>query len=93
MWKADAERESVEIRLIDWDNAHCLDEQDFGEKCKAALMEHKPTRSATFGVDHDWKYINVLSLAIKSGEEQWWAGLASGNKNDVDNAFYALFPI
>ena len=93
MWKADAEGESVEIRLIDWDNAHCLDEQDFGEKCKAALMEHKPTRSAKFGVDHDWKYFDVLSSAINSGEEQWWAGLASSNKNDVDNAFYALFPI
>jgi hypothetical protein len=93
MWKADAAGENVVIRLIDWDNAHCLDEQAFGDKCKAALMEHKPTRSATFGVDHDWKYFDVLSSAINSGEEQWWAGLASSNKNDVDNAFYALFPI
>jgi serine/threonine protein kinase len=93
MWKADAAGENVVIRLIDWDNAHCLDEQAFGDKCKAALMEHKPTRSATFGVDHDWKYFDVLSSAINPGEEQWWTDLASNDKRIIDNAFYALFPL
>jgi len=93
MWKADAAGENVVIRLIDWDNAHCLDEQAFGDKCKAALMEHKPTRSATFGVDHDWKYFDVLSSAINSREEQWWTDLASNDKRIIDNAFYALFPL
>jgi Lipopolysaccharide kinase (Kdo/WaaP) family len=93
MWRADAEGESVEIRLIDWDNAHCLDEQDFNDKCKAALTEHKPTRSATFGVDHDRKYISVFGSAINTGEEKWWNDLASNDKKIIDTAFYALFPV
>jgi hypothetical protein len=93
MWKADAaEGEGVEIRIIDWDNAHCLDEQDFGEKCRAALMEHKPTRSAKFGIDHDWKYLSVLASEINSGDEELWKKLASNNKESMDDAFYALFP-
>lgn len=93
MWRADAEGESVEIRIIDWDNAHCDDEQVFNDKCKAALTEHKPTRSATFGVEHDWKYLNVFDSAINAGEEKWWRDLASDDKKTIDTAFYALFPV
>ena len=73
MWKeavtaADTEGEGegqgveIEIRIIDWDSAHCLDEQEFSEKCRAALTTHKPTRSAKFGVDHDWKYFSRVGL-------------------------------
>ena len=93
MWKADAaEGEDVEIRIIDWDNAHCIDEQDFGEKCRDALMDHKPTRSAKFGTDHDWKYLSVLTSDINSGDEELWKKLASNNKEMADDAFYGLFP-
>ena len=101
MWKeavaaAEGEGEEqgveIEIRIIDWDNAHCLDEKDFGKKCRAALMDHKPTRSAEFGVNHDWKYYGVLASAIKPGEEGLWTDLASNSKKNIDEAFYALFP-
>lgn len=65
----------------------------FVRKCKAALKDHKPTRSATFGVDHDWKYLQVLSSVIVAGEEKCWTDLASNDKKTIDQAFYALFPV
>jgi hypothetical protein len=92
MWCDDG-ASTVSIKIIDWDCAHCLAEGAFCPRIAEALMEHKPTRPATFGIGHDWKYFNVLNSDIVAGDEGWWTDLASNDKLLVDKAFYALFSV
>jgi hypothetical protein len=89
MWKKNVKR--VDIVIIDWDCAHCLIEGRFYPKVLEALENHKPTRSAPFGTSFDMRYVDVLDREFKESDGVYWTELASGVKENVDNAFYALF--
>jgi serine/threonine protein kinase len=88
---ADRTEAGVDVQIIDWDVAHCLYEGDFYDAVKGALREHKPTRDATFGMEHDLKYVNVLKSDMRPGHERYWRDLASGDKSSIDRAFFELF--
>ena len=91
MWRMNIEDESVNIRLIDWDAAHCLDENYFSPLVKEALANHNPTRSSEFGTQHDIMYIDVLDRSCHEDEEEDWTNLASNEKWKIDASFLKLF--
>ena len=100
MWRCEADASSgtdtearISIKIIDWDCAHCLAEGAFCPRITNALMQHMPTRSALFGVQHDLRYVEVLEATRNDNEtdEKLWGALASNNKSVVDHAFYELF--
>ena len=108
MWRELAEEEEEEegeegenksktmaIRIIDWDCSHCLAEGSFNAAVKKSLRNHKPTRSATLGVEHDLRYLRVLQAP--RGHDAWeddcWEALASNDANRINGAFYTLFPL
>ena len=80
----------ISIKIIDWDCAHCLAEGAFCPRITNALMQHMPTRSVLFGVQHDLRYVEVLEATRNDNEtdEKLWEALASNNKSVVDHAFY-----
>ena len=91
MWRINSEDESVNIRLVDWDAAHCLDENDCSPLVKEALANHNPTRSSGFGTQHDIKYIGVLDRSCQEDEEEDWTNLASNEKWKIHASFFELF--
>ena len=99
MWRCEADASSgtdtevrISIKIIDWDCAHCLAEGAFCPRITNALMQHMPTRSALFGVQHDLRYVKVLEATRNDSEtdEKLWEALASNNKSVVDHAFYVF---
>ena len=83
--------EDENIRLIDWDAAHCLDENDFSPLVKEALANHNPTRSSEFGTQHAIIYIGVFDRSCQEDEEEDWMNLASNEKWKIDASFFKLF--
>jgi hypothetical protein len=92
MWKQIKDN-NIAIRLIDWDCAHCLDEGEFSESISTALQNHKPTRNADFGTEHDLRYLRVLESEPRPDgqDSEAWHQLASTIKGEADDAFYHLF--
>jgi len=43
----------VEIKIIDWDTSHCLDEGEFVENVVRALIVYIGSEHLHFGVEHD----------------------------------------
>lgn len=84
---------TVEIRLIDWDCAHCLDELGFNEHIEKALRANDRDGSANFGVEHDLFYISVLEMEVDRRDEGLWTELAREDKAAVDRAFFALYNV
>jgi len=70
-----------------------LAEGAFYPRIANALMQHMPTRSALFHVQHDLRYIEVLEAPRNDSEtdDPLWEALASNKKAAVDRAFYKLF--
>jgi hypothetical protein len=81
----------VDIVIIDWDCAHCIEECRFRPGVLEALQRHIPTRNATFGQQFDDRYVNVLFRDLYPHEHRLWTALASAKKSEVDCAFYELF--
>jgi hypothetical protein len=79
----------MEIKIIDWDAAHCLDEEKFVDAVKRSLDDYLGGENVQFGVNHDLLYLSVLSLDINP-YESLWESLASDQKRDVDAAFREL---
>jgi hypothetical protein len=88
MWRVVGD--AVEIKLIDWDAAHCLDEGDFVPKVKSELDEYLGAGHVHFGVRHDLLYVSVLDLTLTKYHENQWQALASRDKKKIDMAFRAL---
>ena len=88
MWRINSEDENI---LIDWDAAHCLDENDFSPLVKEALANHNLTRSSEFGTQHDIMYIGVFDRSCQEDEEEDWMNLASNEKWKIDASFFKLF--
>ena len=82
---------AVDIKIIDWDCSHCLGEREFYPAAAAVLEGHEGRRNAVFGIAHDEKYLEVLSADMIVGQEEFWSGLSSNNKELIDKSFFALF--
>ena len=80
----------VEIKIIDWDAAHCLDEGEFVAGMKPVLDDYIGEGLVQFGVDHDLLYLSVLSLDFNESNKELWEKLASDKKSEVDSAFREL---
>ena len=92
MWRYNKGNSVVEIKIIDWDAAHCIDEEKFVDKVEKSLNEYLGRENVNFGVQHDRLYLAVLSLGRDKGADQWQS-LASGIKANVDTAFRVLLGI
>jgi hypothetical protein len=91
MYKVE-EDNSVSIKIIDWDAAHCLSEGDFSPQVKKKLVLYLGSSNVTFGSAHDRLYVNVLLQEPDGTEEEKydWEALASGDKESIDSAFRRL---
>jgi serine/threonine protein kinase len=86
MWRPD-DHGGVDIKIIDWDAAHCVDEGGFTPKVKAALDDYLTPEKVSFGREHDELYVSVLAVALLEEDALHWLNLASNDKEKVDTAF------
>jgi hypothetical protein len=91
MYKVE-EDNSVSIKIIDWDAAHCLSEGDFSPEVKKRLVVYLGSSNVKFSSAHDLLYVNVLFQEPDGTEEEKddWEALASGDKESIDSAFRQL---
>jgi hypothetical protein len=90
MWKLESD-ETVQVKIVDWDAAHCLNENDFVPKVRARLVDYLGESNVQFGVRHDLLYLSVLDIDIDEANKGFWLSLASSQvKNDVDQAYRSL---
>jgi hypothetical protein len=92
MWKLESD-ETVQVKIVDWDAAHCLNENDFVPKVRAKLVDYLGESNVQFGVRHDLLYLSVLDIDIDEANEGFWLSLASQVKNDIDQAYRSLLSI
>lgn len=82
----------LDLRIIDWDSAHCLDEGDFSESVKVC---ETPGCRLTFGTAHDLHYIEVIRRLGQEVDSDLCVKLASTDRNAINCAFtqaLALYP-
>ena len=89
MWRES--NDSIEIKLIDFDAAHCLNELDFAPEVKTRLSEHFKPQEVVFGISLDLFYLSVLDMDFKIEEFKQWEDLSSQDKSENDTAFWSLF--
>ena len=83
----------IEIRIIDWDAAHCLDEGDFNERVKERLIGYLGDNIVNFGISHDELYLSAYKLEIDEVNSDVWNKMASGEKKDVDEGYRYLMDL
>lgn len=83
---------AVDIKIVDWDAAHCIDEGDFSEKAKARLSDFfEDPEAVSFSKRHDESFVEALAQDITMVvDEEIWNDLASDDKKKMDSAFKAL---
>jgi hypothetical protein len=81
---------SIDIKIIDWDAAHCIDEGRFAPVVKKKLDTYLYPIQVVFGREHDELYVSVLSAPLNDEDAQQWTDLASNEKRRVDGAFGIL---
>eukprot|EP01040_Poterioochromonas_malhamensis_P014756 gene14756-16385_t len=90
MWKSH-ENEKIEIKIVDWDVSHCIDELHFSPKIEKILAQRiYAGKRVPFGRDHDLLYLAVYEMDLTEENQQHWNDLASGEKQRIDAAFQAL---
>lgn len=90
MWKSH-ENEKIEIKIVDWDVSHCIDELHFSPKIEKILAQRiYAGKRVPFGRDHDLLYLAVYEMDLTEENQQHWNDLASGEKQRIDTAFQAL---
>ncbi len=89
MWKYVPSTQTVDIKIIDWDCSHTLDEGHFHPNIESRLKSYL-RREPTFGVEHDLQYLKIFELP-KNQYVDDWTYLASNEKAEVDQAFRNLF--
>lgn len=88
MWRL--RNDVVEIKIIDWDAAHCLSEGVFAPGVQSRLSDYLGERNLKFGREHDELYVSVMDLDISLDNTQLWHDLASGIKKIIDVGFRSL---
>jgi hypothetical protein len=93
MWRLNEETNIVEIKIIDWDTAHCLSEGKFNDVATEILAEffHIPPEAVEFGIAHDMKYLDVYLMDFTEEQSLWWIYLSERDKAFMDVAFRCLF--
>jgi hypothetical protein len=95
MYKVVAETGAVEVKFVDWDCAHCLDEGSFCELPKKQLVSFyrrvRMKQELVFGVNHDLLYLSVYEMSFDSAHLDLWKNLASNDKSKIDASFEELF--
>jgi hypothetical protein len=81
----------VTIKIIDWDVAHCLEEEKFAPKVERKLLSYLGSRNLIFGPTHDLLYVSVLFQDMTEDDKEDWISLASGEKEAIDSACRRLF--
>jgi len=89
MWMLD-EYGTVQIKIVDWDAAHCLDERKFVDKVFVRLVDYLGEGNVKFGTCHDLLYLSVLDIEVTEETEIEWKRLASENKAVIDEAYRNL---
>jgi serine/threonine protein kinase len=92
MWKQESD-EKVCVKIVDWDAAHCLDEEKFVPKALVKLVDYLGKSNVQFGVGHDLLYLSVLDIDINEANKDFWPSLASQDKDEIDGAFKNLLYI
>lgn len=88
MWRCTKEGR-VEIKLIDFDCNHRVNEGDFVPEARARLTDFFGSQ-VVFGVCHDLKYLSVLELDETAANRHHWQNLASNDKARIDSSFRSL---
>ena len=92
MWNQQASENSVQIKIVDWDVSHCLEEGDFAPTIKALLAKRVYAGEIVvpFGKSHDLNYVSVYEMPMEERHVSEWEALASGDKSRIDAAFRTL---
>jgi serine/threonine protein kinase len=90
MWKHDAHL-GTDIKIIDWDCSHTIDEGKFHPKIEHRLRNYFGMigTQPVFGIAHDDLYLRILEVDHESHRTDW-EELASNEKSRVDQAFRNL---
>jgi hypothetical protein len=94
MWQEKDQR--VELKIIDWDVAHCLDERCFSPQVESILRDRlqyskiKGNEVVPLSEEHDLTYVRVYEMEVTEANTRLWQELASGSKSQVDAAFQNL---
>jgi hypothetical protein len=59
LWKQDAEND-IEIKIIDWDTAHCISEGCFNPRVEQCLLSYLGQENLVFNRQYDELYLRVL---------------------------------
>jgi hypothetical protein len=92
MWMLDNDG-TVQIKIVDWDAAHCLDERKFVDKVFVRLVDYLGEGNVEFGVCHDLLYLSVLDIEVTEETVNLWQCLASEDKAEIDGAYKYLLSI
>jgi hypothetical protein len=91
MWRLLSETGVVEIKLIDWDAAHCMHEGAFSGSAREKLRDGiYRGEEPDFAFKHDLRYLNVYKLPVRPEDENCWRDLCSEEKQKIDLAFLSL---
>ena len=87
------ENNEVSIKIVDWDASHCVSESNFSDLAQSSLDEYFKNTKVVVKLDeeHDRRYVKVFNLDVTDENAEFWRDLASGKKEDMDDAFYHLF--
>jgi hypothetical protein len=89
MWRVNDD--GMQVKVVDWDAAHCLWEGEFKPVVKDKLADYLGAEHLQFGPEHDLMYVSVLDLDVTEGNRSLWADLAkSDQKPAIDSAFRTL---
>ena len=92
MWKH-TDDGTVNIKIVDWDAAHCKEELDFSEAARISLEAYFKctSRSVIFDESHDLLFVSVFDKELTEQNKHLWLSMATGDKKEIDVAFYDLF--
>lgn len=91
MWRINSETDNIDIKIIDWDCSHSIDEGNFHPKIHSRLNEYL-AREPKFSIEHDHLYLQIFDLE-KECYQEYWQSLASNNKKEIDYAFHQLLMV
>ena len=85
----------VEIKIVDWDASHCLDEGQFAPMVLKALHDYFKVQNGfpepKFGVELDLLYLSVLNKDVSDENTEYWHMLSSDVKEKMDSGYRTLF--
>jgi hypothetical protein len=85
---------TVDIKIIDWDTSHCINEKEFAPKVGEILQdyfsEHPIFKEPKFGVELDLCYLSVFDKKVLEENKKYWCKLSSDSKSEMNSGFKSL---